>query len=99
MKVMKFGGTIVGKPERMHHVAELITRDDEPKIIVLSALSGTTNSLSKISDGLANNERSTSKHVIDQLEKQYREFIEALLKTDDARAKAGKVIEEHFEFL
>ena len=45
MKVMKFGGTSVGKPERMHDVATLITRDTEEKIVVLSALSGTTNSL------------------------------------------------------
>ena len=47
MKVMKFGGTSVGKPERMHQVAELITKDDEAKIVVLSALSGTTNSLGR----------------------------------------------------
>jgi len=38
MKVMKFGGTSVGKPERMHQVSQLITSDDEPKIVVLSAL-------------------------------------------------------------
>ncbi|MCW3109453.1 MAG: aspartate kinase, partial [Segetibacter sp.] len=54
MKVMKFGGTSVGKAERMHQVADLITRDDEPKIVVLSALSGTTNALVEISNGLAN---------------------------------------------
>ncbi len=52
MKVMKFGGTSVGKPERMHQVAELITKEDEPKIVVLSALSGTTNALVEISNGL-----------------------------------------------
>jgi aspartate kinase len=45
MKIMKFGGTSVGKPERMFQVADLITRDEEPKIVVLSALSGTTNAL------------------------------------------------------
>ena len=41
MKVMKFGGTSVGKPERMRQVSQLITRDAEKKIVVLSALSGT----------------------------------------------------------
>ena len=45
MKIMKFGGTSVGKPERMYQVRDLITRDAEPKIVVLSALSGTTNAL------------------------------------------------------
>ena len=51
MKIMKFGGTSVGKPERMHQVAQLITKDDsEPRIVVLSALSGTTNSLVAIGD-------------------------------------------------
>ena len=47
MKVMKFGGTSVGKPERMCEIAKLITKDNEPKIVVLSALSGTTNALRK----------------------------------------------------
>jgi aspartate kinase len=55
MKIMKFGGTSVGKPERMHEVAKLITKDEEPKIVVLSALSGTTNSLVEISNSLPNN--------------------------------------------
>ncbi len=53
MKVMKFGGTSVGKPERMHQVAQLITADAEPKIVVLSALSGTTNALVSIGDAIA----------------------------------------------
>ncbi len=47
---MKFGGTSVGRPERMHQVKDLITRGDEPTIVVLSALSGTTNALVGISD-------------------------------------------------
>ena len=40
MKVMKFGGTSVGKPERMHHIVSLVTKESEPAIVVLSALSG-----------------------------------------------------------
>jgi aspartate kinase len=50
MKVLKFGGTSVGKPERMHEVARLITKDGERKLVVLSAVSGTTNSLLEIGD-------------------------------------------------
>jgi aspartate kinase len=53
MKIMKFGGTSVGRPERMQQVSELITRDTEPKIVVLSALSGTTNALVAIGEAMA----------------------------------------------
>jgi aspartate kinase len=99
MKVMKFGGTSVGKPERMHDVAKLITRDEEAKIVVLSALSGTTNSLVEIGTSLANGDRSTAKQQIDKLEAHYQSFIENLLQTIEAREKCRKLIAEHFEFL
>ena len=52
MQVMKFGGTSVGSPERMKNVAKLITESGEPTFVVLSAMSGTTNSLVEISDYL-----------------------------------------------
>ena len=52
MKVMKFGGTSVGTPQRMQDVAKLITSDGQPKLVVLSAMSGTTNTLVEISDYL-----------------------------------------------
>ena len=64
MKVMKFGGTSVGKPERMHEVAKLITRNLDNKIVVLSALSGTTNSLVEISNFLAHGNREGAKNTI-----------------------------------
>lgn len=99
MKVMKFGGTSVGKPERMHDVAKLITRDEEAKIVVLSALSGTTNSLVEIGTSLSNGDRSTAKQQIDKLEAHYQSFIENLLQTNEAREKCRKLIAEHFEFL
>ena len=99
MKVMKFGGTSVGKPERMHRISELITNDHESKIVILSALSGTTNALVEISMCLANNERTTAKKKIDKLETYYKQFIEGLLKTDETKQKALQSIGEHFEFL
>ncbi|MDF2189720.1 aspartate kinase [Paraflavitalea sp. CAU 1676] len=99
MKIMKFGGTSVGKPERMHQVAELITKDAESKIVVLSALSGTTNSLVAIGDAMASGDRETAKQQIDKLEAHYQAFIPELVKTDAARAKAKAIIAEHFEFL
>jgi aspartate kinase len=99
MKVMKFGGTSVGKPERMHEVAQLITRDTESKIVVLSALSGTTNALVEISNSLSNADRPAAKQKIDVLEAHYRKFIPELVKQEDKRAKANAIISEHFEFL
>ena len=99
MKIMKFGGTSVGKPERMHQVSQLITKDSEPTIVVLSALSGTTNSLVGISDALAKLDKQGAVTIIDTLEKHYRSFILDLLKTEELRARANSIIDEHFEFL
>lgn len=99
MKIMKFGGTSVGKPERMHEVAKLITKDEEAKIVVLSALSGTTNALVDISNSLANADRNTAKQQIAALEAHYQNFITQLVKTDAALASAKNIITEHFEFL
>ena len=99
MKIMKFGGTSVGKPERMHQVAQLITKTDEPKIVVLSALSGTTNSLVGISELLAQNNKQGAKAAIDQLEAHYRDFVLLLSSTEEGRKKANAIVSEHFEFM
>lgn len=99
MKIMKFGGTSVGKPERMFQVAELITKDREPKIVVLSALSGTTNVLVAIGEAIANSKREDAKLLIDNLQKHYEQFIIGLVELEESRKKAQAVIHEHFEFL
>jgi aspartate kinase len=99
MKVMKFGGTSVGKPERMHQVSTLITRDAEPTIVVLSALSGTTNALVEISNSLSQGDRTGAKQKIDKLEAHYRDFVLDLLKTEKIQAKANDLLTEHFDFL
>lgn len=99
MKVMKFGGTSVGKPERMQDVAKLIIRDDEPKIVVLSALSGTTNALVEISSALAQGDRLGAKQLIEDLHGHYRNFVQELLSNDAKREKANDILQEHFEFL
>ena len=96
---MKFGGTSVGKPERMHEVAKLIIKDEEPKIVVLSALSGTTNSLVEISNSLASADRSTARQQIEALELHYQNFIAQLVKSAAAIENAKAIIAEHFEFL
>jgi aspartate kinase len=99
MKIMKFGGTSVGKPERMREVAKLITADPENKIVVLSALSGTTNTLVEIGQSAARFEREKAGELISKLRNHYVEFIQLLLKTEKARKKADNIILEHFEFL
>ena len=99
MKIMKFGGTSVGKPERMHQVKDLITRDNDKKIVVLSALSGTTNALVGIGEALADANKDLAKEKIDALHQHYLVFYKDLLKTDAAKTKAEKIIKEHFEFL
>ena len=99
MKVLKFGGTSVGAPERMHQVAKLILRQDEPKIVVLSAVSGTTNTLVQIGEYLRAGKDEKASEVIEELYARYQEFIVKLVQTREAREKAGKVVEEHFGFL
>jgi aspartate kinase len=99
MKIMKFGGTSVGKPERMHQVADLITRDADSKIVVLSALSGTTNTLVSIGDALSAGKKEEAAEIIAKLKIHYDQFIEGLLSSQPARDKAAKIIGEHFEFL
>jgi aspartate kinase len=99
MKIMKFGGTSVGKPERMHQVYELITKDTESKIVVLSALSGTTNALVDISNSLSAGNKAEAKQKIDTLEAHYHAFVLDLLKTEVLIAKGNAIVKEHFEFL
>lgn len=99
MKVMKFGGTSVGKPERMRQIAQLITSDKEPVIVVLSALSGTTNALVEISNRLAAMDKEGAKEKIELLEKHYQNFIVDLLQEPALYARAVEMINEHFEFL
>ncbi|MBO9571066.1 MAG: aspartate kinase [Chitinophagaceae bacterium] len=99
MKIMKFGGTSVGRPERMLQVSELITKTDEPVITVLSALSGTTNALVTIGDAMAAGDRKQAKDKIDELEAHYHNFIKELLKKETTYNKAKSIVSEHFEFL
>ena len=89
----------MGKPHRMHEVAKLVTKDEESKIVVLSALSGTTNALVEISNTMAAGDKAAAKHQVEALEQHYHNFIAELLKEEEALQKARAVIAEHFEFL
>ena len=96
---MKFGGTSVGKPQRMHEVAGLVTKDSEAKIVVLSAVSGTTNALVAISDALSRGNKEEARSRIEALHAQYIQFVGELVKKDEAKGKAEEVLKAHFEFL
>ncbi|TND08355.1 MAG: aspartate kinase [Bacteroidetes bacterium] len=98
MLVLKFGGTSVGSAQRMQALVKL-TVDDRPKIVVLSAMSGTTNSLVEIANALYAKENDKAKSLIDALEKKYRGVIEELYTTDAGKQKGHELIDSHFNYL
>ncbi|MBR1468654.1 MAG: aspartate kinase [Prevotella sp.] len=99
MKVMKFGGTSVGSPERIKNVAALITASGEPTFVVLSAMSGTTNSLVEISDYLYKKNPEGANEVINQLEKKYMAHVEELYSTEESRQLTRDFLSEEFDYL
>ncbi|QHT66070.1 aspartate kinase [Rhodocytophaga rosea] len=99
MRVLKFGGTSVGKPERMHEVARLITKDTHRKVVVLSAVSGTTNSLINIGDLIARSAHEAAFEAIGTLHESYKTFVKTLYKTPQGLAAGEAVITKHFDFI
>ncbi|GAA4446221.1 aspartate kinase [Nibrella saemangeumensis] len=99
MQVWKFGGTSVGKPERMHSIRTLITADSGQKIVVLSALSGTTNALLAIGDSLKANNDAEAHEKIDALKAHYDAFIKELYQTPEGLAKGQQIVESEFGFI
>ena len=99
MKVMKFGGTSVGSPERMKGVASLVTESGEPTFIVLSAMSGTTNSLVEISDYLYKKNPEGANEVINNLEKKYMQHVENLYSTDEMKKTTREFLQGEFNYL
>ena len=99
MKVMKFGGTSVGSPERMKGVASLVTESGEPTFIVLSAMSGTTNSLVEISDYLYKKNPEGANEVINNLEKKYMQHVEELYSTEEMRQTTREFLQGEFNYL
>ena len=97
MKIFKFGGTSVGTPDRMKHVAELITADKEKKIIVLSAISGATNALVEISELFQSGNINGSIARLEQLRATYNPFIETLLSKTSSKEKASKIVNQYFD--
>lgn len=99
MKVMKFGGTSVGSPERMKGVASLVTESGEPTFIVLSAMSGTTNSLVEISDYLYKKNPEGANEVINNLEKKYMQHVEDFYSTEEMKKTTREFLQGEFNYL
>ena len=95
---MKFGGTSVGSAQRMKGVASLIN-DGEDKIVVLSAMSGTTNSLVEICGYLANNNPEGANEVINKLEGLYKKHINELYSTEEYKQQTAVLVKEVFDYL
>ena len=98
MKVLKFGGTSVGSAQRMKDVAKLIT-DGEKKIVVLSAMSGTTNTLVEISDYLYKKNPEGANEIINNLETAYRKHVDELYSTDEYKQKTLSFLKDEFNFI
>ena len=98
MKVMKFGGTSVGSPQRIKNVASLVTAT-AGDFVVLSAMSGTTNSLVEISDYLYNKNPEGAMDTIGRLEAKYRSHISELYSKEEYKGKAQTYADGVFEYL
>lgn len=95
MKVLKFGGTSVGSPERMRRLMDIINVNDR-QIVVLSAVSGTTNNLVDIASFLYDKKHEEANALIDILEAKYIDFIKELFPKSEYLKKSSQLITEHF---
>ena len=98
MKVLKFGGTSVGSAQRMKDVAKLIS-DGEQKIVVLSAMSGTTNTLVEISDYLYKKNPEGATEIINKLESKYKQHIDELYSTEEYKQKTLDFVKSVFDYI
>ena len=99
MKVMKFGGTSVGTPERMKAVSKMVSEKGEQVFIVLSAMSGTTNSLLEISNYLYKKNSDGANDVINALERKYMQHVEELYETEHYKTRTREFLAAEFGYL
>lgn len=96
MIIYKFGGTSVGSAERMKSVGEIIKADERKKVVVLSAVSGTTNSLVAIGELLLKSNKSAALTLIDSLKVEYNKLVNELYSTEKYGSEGNKIIESYF---
>ena len=98
MKILKFGGTSLGTPERIKKVAEII-RDGSPRLIVLSAISGTTDALEDINNYLSKDNKDAAREITADLEKKYRKLVGEIYETKEYQNKAQEMVQSHFNYI
>ena len=98
MKILKFGGTSIGTANKIKNVASLINNDEE-KIVVLSAMSGTTNTLYEISEKLEKKENQSANKLVDKLEEKYRKVVQELFKSTEFKNIGFELIKYHFDYI
>ena len=98
MKIQKFGGTSVGTPQRMKEVCNLITQE-KGNIVVLSAMSGTTNSLVEIADYFKKGNPEAASGVINRLRSKYAQHIEDLYSSEESKQRTLSFLDEEFTLL
>lgn len=98
MKILKFGGTSVGTPQRMKNVAQLII-NGEKNLVVLSAMAGTTNTLVEIADYFKKKNNEAANNVINGLRTKYMQHVKELYSTPEAAAKTRDFLEDIFMYL
>lgn len=98
MKIMKFGGTSVGNPDRMRALIPLIN-DGEKKIVVLSAMSGTTNNLVEITDLLYADKIDAASQKNEEMREKYHKVVDDLYSTEQFREEGHTLINSHFDYI
>ncbi|MCK5678683.1 MAG: aspartate kinase [Flavobacteriaceae bacterium] len=99
MIILKFGGTSIGTVENIKKVAKIVVANDEPKIVVLSAMSGVTNTLQKISNLLYLNNYEEAKLEIQILSNKYKSIIHRLFNFETSFNKADVMLTYHSNLL
>lgn len=99
MKLLKFGGTSVGSPENIKKVAKIVRNTEGPKIVVLSAMSQTTNVLHQISHLISTADFKTAKATLVQLLERYQNVVKDLYEGVQVQKKAAAFVEERFDFI
>lgn len=98
MRILKFGGTSLATAERMKALYQ-IAKSDDRQIIVLSAVSGTTNALVEISEAFQQGKKETADAIIKELRLKYDAFIRELFTTEQGLENGRELIDYHFKLI
>ncbi len=96
---MKFGGTSVGSAARMKSVLELVQTESRKKVVVLSAMSGTTNVLVEYAQHLYHGRKQEARNLINELELKYYNEVNDLFSTEQVQEQGKELVRSHFQYL